>query len=51
MTDREPGQAWRYTKELPADRTEFAKAWKLFEDYSGIPPAEIDTHVSTIVGA
>jgi hypothetical protein len=41
--------AWRYTKDLPEDRTNFAKAWKLFETYSKIPPEEIDVHVATVV--
>jgi hypothetical protein len=40
---------WRYTKDLPEDRTNFAKAWKLFETYSKIPPEEIDAHVAAVV--
>lgn len=35
----------RYEKDLPVDRTNFAKAWKLLELYSKIPPSEIDAHV------
>jgi hypothetical protein len=41
--------ARRYQKDLPADRTNFANAWKLLESYSHIPPSEIDAHVITVV--
>ncbi|KAJ9157286.1 S-adenosyl-L-methionine-dependent methyltransferase [Pleurostoma richardsiae] len=44
----DPKATWRYAKELPADKTNLAKAWKLLETYSGIPSSEIETHVSTI---
>ena len=39
----------RYQKNLPEDRTELARAWKLFEEYSGIPPDQIDEHVTQVV--
>jgi hypothetical protein len=39
----------RYSKELPADRTYLAQAWKLLEVYSKIPASEIDAHVAKIV--
>jgi hypothetical protein len=42
-------QASRFQKDLPVDRTNFAKAWKLLEAYSHIPPDEIDAHVIAIV--
>jgi hypothetical protein len=41
--------ARRYQKDLPADRTNFANAWKLLESYSHIPPSEIDAHVIAVV--
>jgi hypothetical protein len=40
---------WRYSNALPGDKTILAKAWKLLESYSGIPPDEIEEHVSSIV--
>jgi len=40
---------YRYSKELPADRTNLAQAWKLLESYSKIPASEIDAHVSKVV--
>jgi len=50
MTDAGGQQeTWRYQKELPADRTGLAEAWKLLESYSGIPYGKIDEHVATIV--
>ena len=39
----------RYQKELPEDRTELARAWKLLEEYSGVPPDQIDEHVIEVV--
>ncbi len=39
----------RYQKDLPVDRTNFTKAWKLLETYSKIPADEIDAHVLAIV--
>lgn len=44
-----PFAPWRFEKELPADRTKLAKAWKLLESYSGIPPDEIEDHLVAIV--
>jgi hypothetical protein len=42
-------RARRYQKDLPDDRTNFAKAWKLLEEYSHIPPEDIDAHVIAVV--
>ena len=47
--DQDKRAGWRYQKELPVDRTNLAKAWKLFESYSGIPPDEIESHVTEVV--
>jgi hypothetical protein len=47
--EENPWLAQRYQKDLPEDRTNFAKAWKLLEDYSHIPPDEIDAHVIAVV--
>ena len=41
----------RFSKELPDDRASLAKAWKLLESYSGIPPDEIEKHVTEIVSS
>jgi len=55
MASVKDGNSWdipfeqRYSKEFPADKTHLAKAWKLLESYSGIPPAEIEAHVMAIV--
>ncbi len=49
MAADEARWAWRYQKELPADRTNLAQAWKLFELYSGIPPDQIEKHVIEVV--
>ncbi|KAE8445739.1 hypothetical protein EG329_012918 [Mollisiaceae sp. DMI_Dod_QoI] len=38
----------RYQKDLPVDRTNFTKAWKLLETYSKIPADEIDAHVLAV---
>jgi len=46
--EENPWVAQRYQKDLPEDRTNFAKAWKLLEDYSHIPPDEIDAHVIAV---
>jgi hypothetical protein len=43
--------AWRYQKDLPAKRDNFAKAWKLFEGYGNIPPDQIEAHVTQVVSA
>ena len=40
---------WRYQKDLPEDMTKLAKAWKLLESYSGIPPDQIEAHVMEVV--
>ena len=42
-------RARRYQKDLPDDRTNFAKAWKLLEEYGHIPPEDIDAHVIAVV--
>lgn len=47
--EENPWLAQRYQKDLPEDRTNFAKAWKLLEVYSHIPPDEIDAHVIAVV--
>lgn len=47
--EENPWLAQRYQKDLPEDRSNFVKAWKLLEDYSHIPPDEIDAHVIAIV--
>ena len=39
----------RYSKELPRDKDHLAKARRLLEAYSGIPPDEIEKHVTVIV--
>ena len=49
MAEEEERQDRRYQKDLPVDRTNFAKAWKLLEAYSHIPSDEIDAHVIAIV--
>ncbi|PMD34357.1 hypothetical protein L207DRAFT_497724 [Hyaloscypha variabilis F] len=41
-------RARRYQKDLPDDRTNFAKAWKLLEEYGHIPPEDIDAHVIAV---
>lgn len=50
-TDTDPFATWRYRQELPADKTNLAKAWELLESYSGIPPDEIDAHVIAVVSS
>jgi len=47
--EQEAHAEWRFQKELPTDRTNLAKAWKLLESYSGVPPDEIEAHVTDIV--
>ncbi len=42
-------RARHYQKDLPDDRTNFAKAWKLLEEYSHVPPEDIDAHVIVVV--
>jgi hypothetical protein len=43
------GQQWRYSAELPTDRSELAKAWQLLETYSHIPPDQVEAHVRGVV--
>ncbi|KAF8847818.1 hypothetical protein BDZ45DRAFT_606858 [Acephala macrosclerotiorum] len=45
----DPYAAWRYQKDLPADRTDFKPAWELLETYSKILADVIDAHVAVIV--
>ena len=47
--DQNPQAIWRFQKELPKDRTNLVKAWKLFEVYSGIPQDQIEAHVTEVV--
>ncbi len=41
----------RYQPDPPADKAKLAKAWKLLEEYSGIPPDQIEAHVRAVVSA
>lgn len=42
-------KVWRYQKDLPGDKGNLEKAWKLLENYSGVPPDRVEEHVRTVV--
>lgn len=40
---------WHYDKELPEDRKNIEKTFKLLREYSGIPADKVEEHVIDIV--
>ena len=52
-TDREVTdyKVWRYQKDLPGDKENLQKAWRLLESYSGVPQSQIEEHVREVVSS